>query len=113
MEGRKFESVMLFINQSLPIEIGSIKLDALIQIIISQDKGETTCDYEFIDVDNILYDGTKCEYGILVDLYKSMNRNLPQEIDQCIEEHFTPQYIDVLTKDIPKLTLNTLFTLPN
>ena len=111
MEGRKFTSVLLFINQELPIEIGSIKLDAVIQITLSKHKDETICDYEFIDVDNVSYDGRECDYKTLRDLYTSMDRDLSAEINTIINEHFTPAYKDVLTKDIPSLTLNTLFTL--
>lgn len=111
MEGRIFTNVLLFINQTLPIEIGSIKLDALIQITLSKHKGETICDYEFIDVDNVSYDGKECDYKTLRGLYTSMNRNINDEINTLIDEHFTPAYKDMLTKEIPSLTLNTLFTL--
>jgi hypothetical protein len=103
----------LMVNLEFPIEVGQVKLTAVCQAFISQDKdtGELEGDFDFMDYNDITYMGMPVDgYKGIVKL-KEFHKDLGIDLEKLIYD----EYKGVMTEEFQQVFISTidrrLFTL--
>jgi len=112
MKNFKLVSKTIFVQISVPVEIGQIKLDNLYQISIFQGKTKDKIHYEIDDVDyqNVVYMGMEIDgykgFTKLREFHKELGIDLdklitaeasgkldPQELEKWVNDNFKDSFI--------------------
>jgi hypothetical protein len=108
MKNFKVTGKTIFLNVSVPVEIGQIKLDHIYQISVyrAKEKGKVLYDIDDVDYQNISYMGMKVEgyqgFRKLREFHKELGIDLDQLVREEASKQLTPDELERWLNDTYK-----------
>jgi hypothetical protein len=105
MKNFKVVGKTIFLNISVPVEIGQIKLDHIYQISVyrAKEKGKVLYDIDDVDYQNISYMGMKVEgyqgFRKLREFHKELGIDLDQLVREEASKQLTPDELEKFVND--------------
>jgi hypothetical protein len=91
----------MFINIEIPVEILSLKVKAVVQLIVFNRGNGKETETDFVDIDEPTHLGVKIDnWKDYKDFHKKMGINLNELIENEFSKSLTKEVIDGLIKDI-------------
>jgi hypothetical protein len=107
MKNFKITGKTIFLNVSVPVEIGQIKLDSVYQISVyrAKEKGKVLYDIDDVDYQNVFYMGMKVEGYQGFRKLREFHWGLGIDLDELVREEASKQ----LTPDELERWLNDTY----
>jgi hypothetical protein len=105
MNNLKIVGKTIFLNISVPVEIGQIKLDHVYQISVykAKEEGKILYDIDDIDNQNVIYMGMKVEgykgFKKLREFHNELGINLDELIKEKASKQLTPDELEKWLND--------------
>ncbi len=91
----------MFINIEIPVEILSLKVNAIVQLIVFDRGNGKETDIDFVDIENPTHLGVKIDnWKSYKDFHKDMGINLNELIEDEFMKSLTKEIIEELIEDI-------------